>query len=421
MIRAWRIAMASRLSNRVLSLGRTKYADRTGAGDPVGVFIPLPEYLAHQFPDLSPNDDSPSHVTLLYVGKVPLERENEFLDTVHDVLARSQSEPVTATLRGEVIHWDNRDSGADLVAVQKVHFSAAMFATRALLIKALQERGFEIKDRSPEVFKPHATLSYFPNGVWENERYVGIVPTGSWTFETAEVWGFPEVTTIPMVRTITSARAIPVDKRQVEQETQKALREVWSHLKRLPQDQPIGTQNLYIGKILFQGVRGEDVPVIVMVQSSINNSTPNFIVRGGAGESPMGTVVGVILNGDKTPDEMLSQNASIYRDFRRTLLHEVTHAVDPGTGQQSGREAPKSPEEWAAYFNLPREVRAYMQEIVDQVVRSLPRKVDRVSRQVIENLLAKSRTWMEIGDLFSDKNRRKIIQAVYRAVTDALS
>lgn len=147
----------------------------------VGLFFPLPEHLAKEFPSLGEQDDSPSHVTFLYVGEGPEPGDiPRFLDVVR---AEVQNWPwrMTATLMGlEYFH-----NPEHTVAYDRVSFFNDMVPLRVSLIHALESSGFLVEDRHPLDYSPHATLAYLPPG----DTYTGDVPRGSWTFNTVEVWG----------------------------------------------------------------------------------------------------------------------------------------------------------------------------------------------------------------------------------------
>ncbi len=147
----------------------------------VGLFFPLPEHLAREFPSLGEEDDSPSHVTFLYVGDGP-EPEDvpRFLDVVR---AEVENWPwrITAALMGlEYFH-----NPEHTVAYNRVSFYNDMMPLRVSLIRALESNGFLVEDSHPLDYNPHATLAYLAPG----DTYTGDVPRGSWTFNTVEVWG----------------------------------------------------------------------------------------------------------------------------------------------------------------------------------------------------------------------------------------
>lgn len=160
---------------------------KTGDGHGVGLFIPLPKKLAKKFPSLGENDDSPSHVTFLYIGEFQDEDAQERLvDALRDILGRWWPK-VRATL-GPVDYFVHEDKDR-VVPHVTVDFDKDLSGFRHRVKQELKEAGFPVNDKFPE-FKPHVTLAYLPgmDGKWE-----GPVPQGTWEFNEMEVWGLPKV------------------------------------------------------------------------------------------------------------------------------------------------------------------------------------------------------------------------------------
>lgn len=166
-----------------------KDGKKTGDSTGVGLFIPVPDSLAIQFPPLGAEDKSVPHVTFLYVGVVPKERTEEFVSLVEEFF--SGIAPVQATFSGT----DSFDNGDSRVAYSKVRFSGNLSQDHDRLKQHLLDLGFGV-DHSFPVFQPHATLAYFddPRAV-----YTGLVPEGSWVFNEIEIWGLPKLVTVPLM------------------------------------------------------------------------------------------------------------------------------------------------------------------------------------------------------------------------------
>lgn len=163
-----------------------KFASETGDGsEHVGVFAPLPEHLASQFPNKE-EDKSRPHVTLYYIGPVPEKKMQEVLvETLRDFYAEEPG-PITARLSG--VDYFRSPSGC--VAYSSVVLSRDMGQMKDRIKAKLLEKGLEFKDDYPLAFNPHVTLAYYddPHAVWD-----GPVPSGSWTFNEVEIWGLKEV------------------------------------------------------------------------------------------------------------------------------------------------------------------------------------------------------------------------------------
>lgn len=83
---------------------------------------------------------------------------------------------------------------------------------------------------------------------------------------------------------------------------------------------------------------------------------------------------------------------TLEEDVYSILLHEVTHLRDPFKHWGGG------------YYNNPREVRAYLQQIVDEVEGL---KGD------VQQLLDKSKTWKRVNRFWSFENRKRVLKTVY--------
>ena len=167
--------------------GRT--ASVEGQGTEVGFFIPLSDDLASQY-EVKAEDTSPPHVTFLYVGRVPTEREAEFLAVARGVLQTAP--PVFGVLNGvdSFVHGDKNRR----VLYSRVSFSHDLLPLRDRLWEALSEAGFDVQ-HSFKNFVPHVTLEYrdgVNDAVWQ-----GAAPSGSWECKTVEVWGLPQKHVLP--------------------------------------------------------------------------------------------------------------------------------------------------------------------------------------------------------------------------------
>jgi 2'-5' RNA ligase len=178
--------LASRVAARHLSkMSADLEGDTTGDGGSVGLFIPLPAELAAQYPSLGDEDSSPPHVTLLYVGEVTPDQEEQFLHLVAEVLA-AEPGPIKAWT-AEVDKFSHPDKGRE-VFFTPIRFSRDVGTIRDRLSSALTDAGFTIKNSFPLAFSPHTTLAYVDglDMVWDGE-----VPNGAWEFNSIQVWGLP--------------------------------------------------------------------------------------------------------------------------------------------------------------------------------------------------------------------------------------
>lgn len=160
---------------------------KTGDGHGVGLFIPLPKSLAKKFPSLGEDDDSPSHVTFLYIGECKGEKKQKQLVDILRGICRRFWPKVKASL-SELDYFDHHDKDRRVPHVS-VEFDKDMSGFKHRVKQELTEVGYDVADSFPE-YKPHVTLAYMPG---MDSEWTGRVPKGSWDFEEMEVWGMPEV------------------------------------------------------------------------------------------------------------------------------------------------------------------------------------------------------------------------------------
>lgn len=403
----------------------------TGYRDSVGLFIRLPEHLAEQFPSLAPEDNSPPHVTFLYVGKVAEEQDEVFLETVHKVFAEGMP-----TIKAKLIgleHFDHPDKERR-VAHCAVRFSSPLSEIRSRLRSALEDAGIEVGDSFP-VYRPHVTLAYMPG---LDSKYDGPVPEGEWEFDEIEVWGLPKEHRVSFHKPGKSARAIPIDKsalRGLTKRLEKRLGQAFTVAMRTKPDEPIRRQEVWARETHdIRNVMGHDLTVDVLVTAGKDRSGGPFVAAGGYGHNRRTNrpVVIVKLNGSYSPKEYLPavDTGMLTRGIYDILIHEMTHAADAAlkakykTGPASGQYVP---DDISAYYNDPKEVRAYMQQVVDEVLRYGGKRenLEKILKlfkgprhRGIEVVLKNTETWPEIKDHLTDSNKAKILKAVYQALDD---
>ena len=157
----------------------------TGDGTETGLFIPVPESLASKYPSArGGNDKSPPHITLLYIGRVDPDREQEVKDVIQTVLDRLVKTPVRASL-GRLGYFQQPAKNRR-VALCPVQFNTSMSVVRDGIWHQLQKRGFDVEDSFP-TYIPHSTLQYL-EGL--DTKYEGPSPGGSsFPVDRIELWG----------------------------------------------------------------------------------------------------------------------------------------------------------------------------------------------------------------------------------------
>lgn len=146
----------------------------------VGLFLPLPERLARQYPPegREGEDSSPVHVTFVYIGDV----EDERLDELEGVLRRVLQAVPPLDLKLLPPRTFESDSGQTILH-SPVHCPGMKEAHDALK-GALERRGFNV-EAYPD-FKPHVTIEYIDHG--ERSKLQHIEPTGRWRADSVGFW-----------------------------------------------------------------------------------------------------------------------------------------------------------------------------------------------------------------------------------------
>jgi len=185
-------------------LSNAEDGQRTGDGTSVGIFIPLPPALAAQFPKTRGKDKSPPHVTFLYIGKVPVDKE----EIVADIIERTLHSvgQVSGTLNG--LDYFTNQHGQRIPHVS-ISFDIDMSAVRRQLRRELMDAGVDVADSFHYQYVPHSTLGYFEEG----QDFTGRVPEGSWDFDTIELWGCSKSYVIPLTKALAKAATSTVLRR----------------------------------------------------------------------------------------------------------------------------------------------------------------------------------------------------------------
>jgi len=106
------------------------------------------------------------------------------------------------------------------------------------------------------------------------------------------------------------------------------------------------------------------------------------------------------------------------------LIHELTHVaefwfIEKGKIQNDGN----GPKDMVRYYNSPHEVRAFMQQIIDEIMpkaRSFRRFVEpKNNHAYVTKLVNTSKKWKQISPYLTPANEAKILKAVYTELTEA--
>lgn len=201
-------------------------------------------------------------------------------------------------------------------------------------------------------------------------------------------------------------------------------------------DTPISDTGRYLIKdmITIQDVLGNDIETLVLVKSERAPKRLGMITGGGAGTTSRGKqAIQINLNGSWTPDEFSEPSSSFGRqnlpkELFSILLHELTHIADifKKKRETTRRVLREDEVDLEDYYNRPEEVKAYMQDVADEVLSRLPKLKEmhesaerNVSfNKMIKQSLVLSDSWERIEPYLSRQNKKKIMSAVYREAED---
>jgi len=240
-----------------------------------------------------------------------------------------------------------------------------------------------------------------------------------------------------------AARPIPIDKDQIRSLAESIVDDLWYRLTGFDDNRSMLFSDAYRsrGSFSFKGgvfnvtnVMGDELTIPVWVVGDIGvgdqwiNGANVELDDDGRPES-----IEVLLNLWKTPNKLKSKSnrAAIIKELERSLSHEITHSSDKlrGTGSlgiNRDEEEIEGEVDEEEYYNDPQEVRAFMRNVVDEVIERVKDEVNYYGTDILNDIggydidtwLNESDTWERIEDHLNEDNRRLILRAVAREVSD---
>lgn len=216
------------------------------------------------------------------------------------------------------------------------------------------------------------------------------------------------------------ARAIRVDKSGIKDLSRDLAKLIY---RKTDGQSPLGdtTINRKPVPYVVRGVDGSVIPTSVILKAEVGSDGP-YVLSGAMGRYRGDPIVIVYINGST----VIPKNTAgvLEKQLYPVLLHELTHVADKFKGQGPAHDMSQDEARGnAKYYNDPGEVRAYMQEIVDELedkVKHLGKfqKAFGVTKG-IEYLLKSSNTWQEVSPHWTESNKRKVIKAVVQMINEA--
>jgi hypothetical protein len=171
----------------------------------------------------------------------------------------------------------------------------------------------------------------------------------------------------------------------------------------------------------------------VIVRSIVNDEKINhgsLLVGAGAGVFEGEFIVEIVINGAYTWQKLKELRSYLIKDIYIALLHELTHAADHVYDRVTAREgkpkyfAPDGQLNDEEYWNDPREIRAFLQEAVEEALVRAENYVrdhrgKNFTRDQVLDYVHKGEIWKQIQSHMNERNRAKILKAVYAALMDS--
>lgn len=217
------------------------------------------------------------------------------------------------------------------------------------------------------------------------------------------------------------ARAVPIDKPAIMRLTESLERELAEIAGR--HDGPFGHKVLGQWPYELRAVDGTELKTYVRFEA-VPTQDPSYVLEGGVGFLRGTPIVVVQINGTLDADAIRkgAETHIVKVQLYNLLIHELTHVADKylrGVGEgMSEDDLRQNP---AIYYNSPSELHAFMQEVVDQVSQRFvhyEKLEKRFGQKALGMLLNMSETWSKVGPYWTERNRQKVLKAVYQALDE---
>ena len=231
-------------------------------------------------------------------------------------------------------------------------------------------------------------------------------------------------TTIGHLRKLISeSRPTPIDKGAISKLVDELYDALIAALRVQPAAEPIGDhKNLVEVPFSTRDVRGKYVLSFpVKIRSVTEEGHDGVFIGAGAGKVRGRTVIDIEINGKYSPERYAGDMAQhLKKALYVALIHEVTHVADlvyDLKGQESGQQYYKAdnsidPEK---YYNDPREVRAYIQEAVDEALERAAQKPELRGKEMVKWAMAGRTVSMLEGDM-NARNFARVARAIYNSL-----
>lgn len=234
-----------------------------------------------------------------------------------------------------------------------------------------------------------------------------------------------------------AARPIPVDKQRLRQLAKDIARQLPKHLRfREPQDKLYYQRGYSPTKWGFRAgvyettdVMGNKVVVPVELRSrgkGLDWRTPSrqWIVGGKVhhfgykGDIAQKYKMTVVLDAYKTIEAILANLPKVEAEVYSVLIHEATHLGDILRSRDKSQDSDES------YMNDPTEVRAFMQQVADEIIHYAnkvgPDSWAKMGMWVFDAALDKSTTWNRVRRHLNPLSKKTLLKGVWTALEDEM-
>lgn len=234
------------------------------------------------------------------------------------------------------------------------------------------------------------------------------------------------------------AKTIQLDQAMIRDRAERFYKNIMDILERFPRNRhdddsdPISYQSFWpkLGNPTTQAVVSitpfkETRPVTIPIKGvfEAKEITPDFVVRGNYSKRGDGyREINLFLNGLKSVEAFRKQKPRVIKDIFSAMLHELTHAKDISSPKMYKTDERGDLDSKENYHNDPREIRAFMQQVVHEVSEYiddtwnlLGTDID-VNSSLIEKGLAESETWQFIKKHLTPQTKRLILRTVGQSV-----
>jgi hypothetical protein len=230
---------------------------------------------------------------------------------------------------------------------------------------------------------------------------------------------------------IEESRAIPLDKSLIKASANDLAQQINTAMERYyPKNVPQTGYKINIASDVFllkKVASSGTVEISIVVGFDKPENKKSLIAYSGFGKFKGGNdpVISIKLNNLFTADDWIGffKSGKLEDALFTELLHELTHAADvqsKGGIDNYGKNTTNI--DLKTYYNDPHEVRAFMQEIVDIVLKTAPnfeRFMPKLSRtKIIQLLVRTTEVWKKAAEYFTDSNKNLIFKAVVKALDD---